>query len=107
MLLNRSSVDAGLVRDPVDFPVLAAVVRERLLEMWRFGHQRGPVELDQDAFVIAHVLRVELAMTRLELSDLRYHDESVPAVGPIEAPLVRLGIEKPHRETLDVLRGTL
>ena len=34
------SVDAGLVRDPVDFPVLAAVVRERLLEMWRFGHHR-------------------------------------------------------------------
>jgi hypothetical protein len=29
-----SSVDASLVRDPVDFPVLAAVVRERLLEMW-------------------------------------------------------------------------
>jgi hypothetical protein len=29
-----SSVDASLVRDPVDFPVLAAVVRVRLLEMW-------------------------------------------------------------------------
>src|ERR1700722_2411619 len=98
------SVDAILIRDPVDLPVLAAVVRERLLEMWRLGPEPRPIEFHQNALVIERVLRVELAMPRRELPYLRRHDESILAVGPVQAPLARLRIEEPQREAHDLPR---
>src|SRR5579859_8014665 len=75
--------------------------------MRRSGGERRPIVFHQDAFVVEGILGKELTVTRLELSDLRRGDESILAVGPVEAPLVGLGIVEPQRETLGAPRGTL
>src|SRR6266404_7296092 len=88
----RFMVHPCLVRDPVDFPSLASIIRVGLFEV---GCVRGgvrPNKSNQDNFALPCVLGVKLTASILELADLRRVNSAVLAVGPIESPLVGLGI---------------
>src|SRR5260370_12123318 len=83
-----------LVRDPVDFPGLAPIIRERLLKVSRIRGDVRPNKSNQDGSAIgAGWFRVEkLPPSILQFADLcRPHDTSL-AGGQVEAPLVGLGI---------------
>ncbi len=59
------------------------------------GRIRGgvcPNKSNKDSFAIQCVLAEKLTASILELADLGWVDGAVLAVGPIEAPLVGLGI---------------
>src|SRR5712692_8169514 len=83
-----------LVRNPVDFPGLAAIIRERLLKVGRIRGDIRPNKSNQDGSAIrAGWFRVEkLAASILEFADRRRPQGTAFAGGPIEAPLVRLGV---------------
>ena len=59
------------------------------------GHIRGhvrPNKSNKDSFAIHCILSEELAASILEFADLGWIQDAILAVGPIEAPLVGLGI---------------
>jgi hypothetical protein len=70
--------------------------------MGRTGSQFRPIKPDKDDFSVEIVLRVKLAVSVLELSDLGYNHNAVLTVGPIQPPLMCLRIEQTQREAFDV-----
>src|SRR5262249_32937224 len=95
-------LDARLIRDPVDLPGLAAVDRERLLEVRRPRRDVRPHEAAQHGPALPDLLVVELAAAVLELADRRDVEAASLLVRPVQAPLVRGRRVQPHRHALDV-----
>src|SRR5581483_3182934 len=91
--------DAGLVGDPVRLPRPAAVSGQRLLEMRMVRRGRRPTIANQLTAIGEIILGVELADAILELPDLRDGKNAVAMAGPVEIPLLRLGVERAQRET--------
>src|SRR2546427_12058448 len=90
----RLIVYSYLVRDPVDFPGFAPIIRERLFKVGRIRGDVRPNKSNQDCSTIrARWFRVEeLAAAVLEFADRGRAHGAALASGPIEAPLVGLGI---------------
>ena len=87
---------------PVCFPSLAAIIRERLFkagEVW--GDVRKAIP-NKDGSAIKWFVIEKLAAAILELADHGLTHGTVSAAGPIEAPLVGLGIVKTQAHTFDV-----
>jgi len=76
----RSIWDPRLVRDPIHFPGLAAVVGEGLFEVGRVGVQIRPGVANENDFSVEIVLGVELAVSIFELADLGRSYFSILAV---------------------------
>ena len=70
--------------------------------MWGACVQVCPIELNQDGFAIDCVLREELTMPILELSDLRWIQDPDFAVRPIKSPLVGLWVIYTQGQAFDV-----
>ena len=70
--------------------------------MRRICDQICPKKSNNDTFPIKYVLRIELAPPVLEFTDLRRVHDSILAIRPIKAPLMRLRIVCAEREPLDV-----
>src|SRR5579871_4146826 len=105
--IKTESVDAGVVRDPVDLPALAAIGREGLLEVACIGLDGGDHESHQDGPAGEAFLIVELRNTVPEFT-LRGCTHGTPrAVGKIQAPLMRLRVVEPQGQRLDVAFGTV
>src|ERR1035438_2534128 len=109
---RRSSVrfvrfigDPCLIRNPIHFPSLASIIRERLLKVGRIRGCVRPNESNKNRFVIQCVLAEKLAVPVLELASLGCDHGSVLAVGPVKAPLVSLGIVQTEGQTFDVAGG--
>src|SRR5580692_5953395 len=62
----------------------------------------GPNKTNKDAFSIQRVLGVELTPSILKLADLGRQDGAALAVGPVEAPLVRLRIVETKGQAFDM-----
>src|ERR1700743_2294142 len=97
--------DPRLIRDPIHFPSLAAVVRERLLKVWSRRHIRPP-KPNQNRLVIDGIHREKLADAILELAHLRLIQHADLLVRPVEPPLMRLGIVRSKREPIELSRPT-
>src|SRR5579859_4135620 len=71
--------------------------------MWSAGVGFGPDEADVDELAVQCVCAIKLAAPVLEVTDLGtgVHDP-VFAIGPIDAPLVRLRAIEPQGQSLDV-----
>src|SRR5579864_902514 len=95
--------DAGLVGDPVDLPGLASIVGEGLFKVRGGRGDLRPDESDQDDSPFDGLLIVELSLAVLEFADGGYAENAVFAGGPIDAPLVGLGIVEPQGKALDVV----
>jgi hypothetical protein len=81
-----------LIRNPVHFPGLASVSGERLFKVGRVrGHVR-PIKSNKDAFSVQHVLGVKLTPSIPEFADLWWIRGAILAGGPIETPLMSVGI---------------
>src|ERR1700679_231947 len=79
-----------LIGDPVNFPSLTAIIRICLLEVGRTRGDAGPDISNEDSSAINGVLAEKLAASILEFADLGWTAHAAnPAVGPIEAPLMR------------------
>src|SRR5215471_13766833 len=97
-----SGLHPCVVRDPVNFPSLTAVIGERLFEVTGIRGNVGNDEAHQDGAAIQSFLIVELAAAIPEFPDGRHADRPGPAIGEVEAPLVRLRIVKAQVETLEM-----
>src|ERR1035438_7171050 len=64
-----------LVRDPVDFPRLAAILGERLFKVGHAGVGVRPDKSNKDAFPVQRVLAVELAASILRSEERRVGKE--------------------------------
>src|SRR5579862_282207 len=93
---------SGLVRNPIHFPSLPAVVRKRLLKMRHLRVRLRPDKSNDNHPAVQCVLRVELPSSILEPPDLWRNKQAVLAIRPCEVPLVRFGIVGAQREPLDV-----
>lgn len=102
MRLAGFLADPRLVRDPVDFPGLAAIVRKRLFKVRHIRVGVRPDKSNLDQFAVEGVLAVKLAASIFELADLGRDDGAILAVGPIETPLVSLWIVGAQGQTFDV-----
>ena len=94
--------NASLVGDPVGFPSFSAIVGEGLFEVRRRCVEVGPVETDENGFVTVRVDGIEIAHAIPKFADLRRVEDAGLLVGPIEPPLMRLGIVGAESETLNV-----
>ena len=96
---------SGLIRNPVNFPGLAAIIRECLFEVWltRVGVQ--PKKANQNGSAVQRILGVKLAAAVPELPDLGYDQGAVLGIGPIEPPLAGLRMVESEGQTLDVARN--
>src|SRR5229473_3732481 len=90
----RFIVHPCLFRNPVDFPGFASIIREGLLKVGGIRGDVRPNKSNQDRSAIrARWFRVEkLAASILEFADRGRAHGATLAGGPIEAPLVGLGI---------------
>src|ERR1700719_1688715 len=88
----RSIVHPRLVRNPIHFPGLAAILRERLFKVRRIRVGVRPNKSNEDRLAIERVLGVKLAAAILKFAYLGNNERAVFAIGPREAPLVSLGI---------------
>src|SRR5262245_56437013 len=91
---------AGLARerrDPIRFPGSSAVRRERLLEAERRRRDVREDEAHENRGALVRLLIVEFAAAVPEAPDHGGPHLSVLAVGPVDAPLTRLGVV--HAET--------
>src|SRR5260370_23974062 len=79
-------------RDPIHFPSLASIVRERLFKAARIRSDVRYNKSNQDGSVIECFLIEKLAASIFELADRGLAHGTALTVGPIEAPLVGLGI---------------
>src|SRR6201999_2531491 len=86
--MGRELFDPGLIGDPVDLPGLAAIGRERLLEVGGGRRHLRPDEADQDVAAVDGVRGVELADAVLELADLGDVEPADLLVRPVDAPLM-------------------
>src|ERR1700730_4239883 len=83
-----------LIRNPVDFPGFASIIRERLFKVGRILGDVRPSKSNQDRSTVrARWFHVEkLAASILEFADRGRSHGTAFARGPIEAPLMGLGI---------------
>src|ERR1700722_9456761 len=91
-----------LVRNPIHFPGLPAILWKRLLKMRHLRVSLRPNKSNNNHSAVQCVLRVELTRSILEPSDLRRNEQAVLAGGPCEVPLVGFRIVGAQREPLDV-----
>src|SRR5690348_8936778 len=96
-----------LVGNPVDLPCLAAVVGERLFEVRFVRHSVRPYESNKNSSAFPELLIVELASSILELSNHRLSQNGIFAVGPVDAPLMGLGIVEAESQSFDVAGWTV
>ncbi len=94
----------NVVRNPVDFPRLATIVRKRLLEMARIGRDLGDDESNKDGTTIQSLLIEEFATPVGKPADGRLCERSAGAVGEVETPLMRLRIVQTEVESFEVTR---
>src|SRR5271154_41983 len=102
MRIVRGFGYAGLVGDPVYFPGLAAVFGEGLLEVGCVGVDFRPIVSNEDGFAVDGVLAVKVAVSIFEFADLGRVGNAGSANGPIQTPLVILGIVEAHDQAFDV-----
>jgi hypothetical protein len=106
--LVRCIAYARLVCHPVHLPGFAAIVGVGLFEVRSVRVGVCPNEANIDELAVQCVCAVELAASVLELTDLRTRVHgAVFAVGPIDAPLVRLRVVEAQSQSLDVAAGVL
>src|ERR1700683_2104147 len=70
--------------------------------MGRIRGGTGPNKTNKDAFSIQRVLGVELTLSIFKLADLGREDWATLSVGPVQAPLVGLGIVETEGQTFDM-----
>ena len=76
--------------------------------MWNVRVGVSSNEADVDELAVQCVCAVELATSVLELTGLRTRvHRAVFAVGPLDAPLVRLRVVEAQSQSLDVAAGTI
>lgn len=97
----------SLVGDPIDFPGFSAIVGERLFEVGRWRVEVGPAETDENGFVAVRVDGIELANAIPKFADLRRVEDPDLPIGPVEPPLMRLGIVSAECKTLNVARWAI
>jgi hypothetical protein len=92
-----------LVGYPVGFPGFAPIGGKRLLEVRRIRRGAGPNEpgIDRSAFVDLLVIEFASAVAKLSDHGIRFED-SIGGVGPVNAPLMGLGVVKAQGQTLDM-----
>jgi hypothetical protein len=81
-----------LVGDPVDFPGFASVGGEGLFKVGGVGSNFRPDVAYKNRPAVEILLIEEFAASIVEFADGGLAEESIFAIGPIEAPLVSLGI---------------
>src|SRR5215467_9030286 len=91
-----------LIGNPVDFPCLAAIFGERLFKMSGISCDVRPNVANQDSSTVKGLLIEKFTAPILELSYRGLAQDTILAVGPIETPLVRLGIVQTKGQTFDV-----
>src|SRR5258708_15639873 len=84
----RFILDPYVCRDPVHFPSLAAVIRERLFKPARIRSDVRDNKSNKDGPAIQCFLIEKFAPTILEFTDRGLTHRTAFAVGKIEAPLV-------------------
>src|SRR5580698_4484530 len=99
---GRFIIHSRLIRNPVHLPGLASVVGECLLKVGRFRVGVRPDKSNIDGSPFPWLLIKELAASIPELADHGLSKDAILAVGPIDTPLVGLGIVQPEGQTLDV-----
>src|ERR1700722_1238109 len=100
-------LDASIHRDPIYFPGFATIVRKRLLETTRICGYVLPDIFDQDHAAVKFFLIEKFAAAVLEFADGWNAEGSYAAVREVQAPLMRLWIVKPQRNTFDVAAGAI
>ena len=91
-----------MVSDPVHFPSFSAIVGERLFEVGRGCAEVSPLVADENRFVVDRVDSIELADAILEFADLGRVEDAGLLVGPVEPPLMRLGIVSAQGKTFNM-----
>ena len=79
---------------PIRFPGLSIVARERLFKTTRIRLDGVETVAHKDDFFPEFFLVVELALTVDELANHRLSHDSVSAIRPVQAPLMRFGVVK-------------
>src|SRR5579862_9583917 len=92
--LGRNIIYSRLVRNPVDLPCLASIIRERLFKVRCIPGGIGPNKSNVDGAALPRLLVVKLTTSILELADHGLFYKAILAVGPIDTPLMRLRIVK-------------
>src|SRR6185436_11388011 len=80
---------------------LAAIRRERLLELARVRVTAADDEAHEDRAAVERFLIVELAASAPELADHWRRQRTACAVREVQTPLARIGIVETQRETLE------
>src|SRR6202041_332080 len=93
--------------DPIQFPSLASVVRERLFKVARSRSDVRNNKSNKDGSGIECFLIEKLAASILELADRGLAHGTAVTVGKIEAPLMGLGIVETQRQTFDATRWAI
>src|SRR6266568_4528972 len=107
MRLVRFTLCASLIRDPVDFPGLASVLREGLLKMCGSRSHVRPDEPNQYRSAIECLLIEKFTASILKFADRRLPQNIILAVGPVQTPLVRLGIVETQGQAFDVASSAI
>src|SRR6185295_15052166 len=97
-----SLLHSGVYRDPVYFPGLAAIIRERLFKPARIRSDVRNNKANKDGSTIERLLVVELTTSIFELADCGYAQATATAAGKIETPLTRFGIVQTQVQTFEV-----
>src|SRR6185437_583448 len=103
----RCAVDIpGKVCDEVGFPGLAAIARERLLEVVGIGGRPRIDVPDLNGPAVDRLPVVKYAPALCEVAEHARAHRSVIDVDPIESPLVCFGVVEAQREALEVAAGS-
>jgi hypothetical protein len=105
--LVRFILHPCVCRNPIHFPSLASIVRERLLKVARIRSDAGYNKSNKDGSVIECFLIEKLAASIFELADRGLAQSAAVTVGKIEAPLVGLRIVQAQGESFDVTFGAI
>jgi hypothetical protein len=78
---SRFILHPRLIRNPVHFPSLAAIIGVGLFKVGQIRGGVRPNKSNKDSFAIPFVLAVKLTASILELANLRWVDGAVLAIG--------------------------
>src|SRR5271168_57909 len=109
-LTTRGVAHPRLIRNPVHFPRLPSILRERLFKVSRIRRYLRPEESHIDRSALPKFLIVKLTAGVCELAHHRQNglpQRRILAVRPIDAPLMSLRIISAQSEAFDMSRRTI